>query len=101
MLAHAHEIAQTAVDRAAAADRRATTIAGTVSIAATVTLSGASLVFDDKKIKGDDWRGVLAFLLFAATAAFVVYRARLRRRPTSSATARALAGTLFLYALAY
>jgi hypothetical protein len=72
VLAHAQEIAQTAVDRAAAADRRATTIAGTVAIAASLTLSGASLVFDDDKIKDDVWRGVLAFILFAATAAFVI-----------------------------
>jgi hypothetical protein len=71
VLAHAQEIAQTAVDRAAAADRRATTIAGTVAIAASLTLSGASLVFDTSKIKDEVWRGALAFILFAATAAFV------------------------------
>ena len=71
VLEHAKEIAQTAVDRTAAADRRATTIAGTVAIAASLTLSGASLVFDDEKIKEDAWQAVLAVLLFATTAAFV------------------------------
>lgn len=71
VLEHAEEIAQTAVDRAAAADRRATIIAGTVAIAASLTLSGASLVFDDGKIRDDTWQGVLAFLLFVVTAAFV------------------------------
>jgi hypothetical protein len=71
VVTHAEEIAQTAVDRAAAADRRATTIAGTVAIAASLTLTGSSLVFDGGKIKDDVWRGFLAFILFAATAAFV------------------------------
>ena len=71
ILAHAQEIAQTARDRADAADRRATTIAGTVAIAASLTLSGASLIFDDGKIRDETWQAVLAFLLFAATAAFV------------------------------
>jgi hypothetical protein len=68
---HAQEIAQTAWDRAAAADRRATTIAGTVAIAASVSLSGASLVFDEGKISDEIWQSGLALLLFAATGAFV------------------------------
>lgn len=72
VLEHAQEIAQTAIDRAAAADRRATTIAGTVAIAASLTLSGASLVFDDAKIRSEDWQRGLAFILFLATAAFVI-----------------------------
>src|SRR3954451_22078645 len=49
-LDHVTEIAQTAVDRAAAPARRATTIAGTVAIAASFTLSGAGLVADPTKI---------------------------------------------------
>jgi hypothetical protein len=71
VLAHAEEIAQTAVDRAAAADRRATTIAGVVSISASLTLAGASLVLDDSKVSSHGWRIVLAALVVATAAAFV------------------------------
>lgn len=71
VLAHAEEIAQTAVDRSAAADRRATTIAGVVSISATLTLGGTSLVLDDSKVPDAGWQIVLAALIFAAAAAFV------------------------------
>ncbi len=72
VLAHAQEIAQTAIDRAAAADRRATTIAGVVSISASLTLAGASLILDDSKVPSGCWQVVLAALVFAAAAAFVV-----------------------------
>jgi hypothetical protein len=71
VLAHAQEVAQTAVDRAAAADRRATVIASVVSISATLTLAGTSLVVDKSKIPNGNWRIVLAALVFATTAAFV------------------------------
>ena len=71
VLAHAQEIAQTATDRAAAADRRATTIAGVVSISATLTLAGASLVLDDSKVSDGTLQVTLAALVFATAAAFV------------------------------
>jgi hypothetical protein len=71
VLAHAQEVAQTAIDRAAAADRRATTIAGVVSISASLTLAGASLVLDDSKVPNGTWQIVLASLVFATAAAFV------------------------------
>lgn len=71
VLAHAQEIAQTAIDRAAAADRRATTIASVVSISATLTLAGASLILDDSKVPNGSWQVVLAVLVFATAAAFV------------------------------
>lgn len=71
VLAHAQEIAQTATDRAAAADRRATTVAGVVSISATLTLSGSSLILDDSKVPDGSWQIVLAAFAFAAAAAFV------------------------------
>jgi hypothetical protein len=72
VLAHAQEIAQTAIDRAAAADRRATTIASVVSISATLTLAGASLFLDDSKVPNGSWQIVLAALVLATAAAFVV-----------------------------
>jgi hypothetical protein len=49
-LEHVEAIAQSAVDRAAAADRRASTIAGTVAIAASFTLSGSALILDNSKL---------------------------------------------------
>jgi hypothetical protein len=69
-LEHVADIAQTAVDRAAAADRRATTIAGTVAIAASLTVGGAGLVLDTDKVP-DAWaRVLLAAILLATTFAF-------------------------------
>jgi hypothetical protein len=49
-LDQAKAVAQTAVDRAAAADRRATTIAGAVAIAASFTLSGAGVVLGESSL---------------------------------------------------
>jgi hypothetical protein len=71
VLAHAEEIAQTAVDRAAAADRRATTIASVVSISATLTLTGSSLILDDSKVPDRGWQIILAALVLATAVAFV------------------------------
>jgi hypothetical protein len=71
VLAHAQEIAQTAVDRAAAADRRATTVASVVSISATLTLSGSALILDDAKVPDGGWQIALAALTFITAAAFV------------------------------
>jgi hypothetical protein len=48
-LDHVKVIAQDAADRAGAADRRANTIAGTVAIAASFTLSGGALALDPNK----------------------------------------------------
>jgi hypothetical protein len=48
-LAFATAVAKTAIDRAEAADRRATTIASSVAIAASFTLGGAGLVLDKVK----------------------------------------------------
>jgi hypothetical protein len=71
VLAHAQEVAQTAIDRAAAADRRATTIASVVSISATLTLAGASLILNDSMVPNGTWQIVLAALVFATATAFV------------------------------
>lgn len=68
---HVQGIAQTAVDRAAAADRRATTIAGTVAIAASFTLSGAGLVVDPTKIADGTIRLLFTCVLAATTILFI------------------------------
>ena len=65
-------IAQAAVDRAAAADRRATTISGAVAIAASFTLGGGALVLDGTKIPNADVRRWLALVLCFTTALFVL-----------------------------
>lgn len=70
-LEHVEAIAQTAVDRAAAADRRATIIAGTVPIAASFTLSGAGLVLDGTKILDESVRTWFAAILCVTTVLFV------------------------------
>jgi hypothetical protein len=71
-LDHVKAIAQDTADRAAAADRRATTIAGTVAIAASLTLSGGALALDKNKLTDVDARRWFAIGLCFATAAFVL-----------------------------
>jgi hypothetical protein len=71
-LEHVDAIAQGAVDRAAAADRRATTIAGTVAIAASFTIGGAGLVLDNGKIDDADMRQWMAVVLCVTTIFFVL-----------------------------
>jgi hypothetical protein len=53
ILRRVESVAQTAVDRAEATERRATTITGSVAIAASFTVGGAGLLLDDAK-----WNGV-------------------------------------------
>ena len=71
-LEHVEAIANTAVERAAAADRRATTIAGTVAIAASFTVSGGGLILDRAKIVDADMRLWFAIVLCATTVFFVL-----------------------------
>jgi hypothetical protein len=71
-LEHVEAIAQSAVDRAAAADRRASTIAGTVAIAASFTLSGSALILDNSKLAEKTVRLSFAIVLFATTSLFVL-----------------------------
>jgi hypothetical protein len=71
-LEHVEAIAQSAVDRAAAADRRANTIAGTVAIAASFTLSGSALILDTNKLADKTVRPSFAIVLFATTSLFVL-----------------------------
>ncbi len=71
-LQHVKEISQTAVDRAAAADRRATTIAGTVAIAASFTLGGAGILIDPSKITDLHIRRIFAVVICLITVFFVL-----------------------------
>lgn len=70
-LADVVEATKPAGERAAAAERRAGVLAGAVSIAASLTTSGAGLALDKTKIFESEWR--LAFAgLFAAITLFLV-----------------------------
>jgi hypothetical protein len=60
------------VERAAAADRRAATIAGTVAIAASFTISGGGLALDSSKVAWAADRRALAILLAFTTLSFVL-----------------------------
>jgi hypothetical protein len=71
-LEHVEAIAQTAVDRAGAADRRATTIAGTVAIAASFTIGGAGILVDPTKIEDATIRRTFAVVLCVVTVAFIL-----------------------------
>ncbi len=87
-LEHVAAIASTAVDRAAAADRRATTIAGTVAIAASFSLSGGGLILDRTKIVDGSLRLWFAIVLAFTTTFFVLsaayaLRALVRTRITN------------------
>lgn len=72
LLDHAKAIASTASERAAAADRRAATVAGAVAIASSFTLSGAGLVVDPALIDPPWIRVVCAAVLALTTVAFVL-----------------------------
>jgi hypothetical protein len=87
-LDHIETIAQTARDRADAADRRATTIASSVAIAASFTLTGGGIVVGDNTIGSQSIRIAFASVLFATTLLFIgsaycALRALVRRRDWS------------------
>lgn len=69
----AESVAQTALDRAEAADRRATTVASSVAIAGSFTLSGAGLLLDTGKWTGGaTLRAWFAVGLVLTTVSFVL-----------------------------
>ncbi len=68
----AESIAQSALDRAGAADRRATTISGTVAIAASFTVGGAGLILDANRVTDPRLQRLLMIVLALTTAAFVI-----------------------------
>lgn len=67
----AQAIARTAEERFAAADRRATAVAGSTSIAASITLAGATLMLKEGWASQPE-RIAVAVLLLAATSLFVL-----------------------------
>lgn len=71
-LEQVREVAQSATDRTAAAERRATTLGGTVAIAASLTVGGASLVLDRAKVPEQGWRLGFALGFALATCMFVL-----------------------------
>lgn len=80
----AHAIAQTAVDRTASAERRATPLCGTVAIAASLTVSGAGLILDRSNVPEHGWRIGFARAFAFATLLFILsglYATRALVRP--------------------
>ena len=71
-LAEIEAVAASATERAAVADRRATTIAGTVAIASSFTLGGAVFVLDPARVDQGINRVPFAIILVVTTVAFVV-----------------------------
>jgi hypothetical protein len=76
-LAEAQKLFQSVDLRAEGAERRATTLQGAVSVAATVAIAGATLLADPTKIHGGEWRVALALLFLGVVYCLVAtaYRA--------------------------
>lgn len=72
LLADAERLFDEADARVQSVERRATTLQGTVAIAAAVALTGGGLVLDPAKIHGDNWRTAFAVGLGALVFLFVV-----------------------------
>ncbi len=71
-LEQARDVAQSAADRSAAAERRAATRSGAVAIAASLTVGGAGLVLDRSKVPDQAWRVGFAVAFALATLMFVL-----------------------------
>lgn len=72
LLADAERLFDEADARVQSVERRATTLQGTVAIAAAVALTGGGLVLDPAKIHGDNWRTAFAVGLGALVFLFVL-----------------------------
>lgn len=68
VLAEAEAIYAEPFQRIDSAERRATTLQGTVAIAASVAIAGGGLLIDPSRIKGADWRTTFALLLVGFVA---------------------------------
>lgn len=77
LLSDAQRLFDEAGASAESAERRATTLQGTVAIAATVALTGGALVFDPNKIHGAGWRTAFAvgLALLVMTLVMTAWRA--------------------------
>jgi hypothetical protein len=84
LLDRAERVQRSREERDRAAEARATTLLGTVSIAASLVIAGAGLILDDKKVTGDwsQWMMVvIALLLFLLlVCGFTASRAVLKVR---------------------
>jgi hypothetical protein len=72
LLADAERLFDEASARVEGVERRATTLQGTVAIAAAVALTGGGLILDLSKIRGDDWRTAFAVGLAALVVLLVM-----------------------------
>jgi hypothetical protein len=65
VLAEAEELAKEPAARIDSAERRATTLQGTVAVAASVAIAGGGLLLDPSRIDSSTWRAALGALLLA------------------------------------
>jgi hypothetical protein len=72
LLDQAREIFAASLARADGVERRATTLLGTVGIAASLSVAGAGLLLDGQKISGTTWRILVALGLLLTTGCFVM-----------------------------
>ena len=77
LLAEAQAAYDEVADRAESAERRATTIQGSVAIAASLTLAGGSLLLDANKVSSECWRIALGagFAIAVGMLAMAAWRA--------------------------
>jgi hypothetical protein len=84
LLDRAERVQSSREERERAAEARATTLLGTVSIAASLVIAGAGLILDDQKVTGDwsEWMmAIVALLLFfLLVCGFTASRAVLKVR---------------------
>jgi hypothetical protein len=71
ILEEAQAISAEATSRIDSAERRATTLQGTVAIAASLVVAGAGLLLDPSKVTDRDWRIVLLIVLAAVLGCLI------------------------------
>jgi hypothetical protein len=72
LLEQAREIFAAPTDRAEGVERRATTLLGTVGIAASLSVAGAGLLLDGQKVHGTTWRLLVAIGFLLTTSCFAM-----------------------------
>jgi hypothetical protein len=72
LLEEAREIFAAPVGRAEGVERRATTLLGTVGIAASFSVAGAGLLLDGQKVHGTTWRLLVAVGFLLTTSCFAM-----------------------------
>jgi hypothetical protein len=71
VLAEAEAIHDEPYDRIESAERRATTLQGTVAIAASATVAGGGLLLNGTSVRGEGWRVSIAVMLLAVVGALL------------------------------